>query len=198
MQNLKQLKQGSDSWHAAREGRLTGSVFAAAIGISPYLTRPELWRQMTGRSPKFEGNEATDYGTLHEADARFAYECETGRVVEETGFWVGPESWLGCSPDGMVGDLGLVEFKCPFSGQAHKEVPAHYMAQIQGQLAITGCAWCDFVSWTPTEMNIIRVREDPDYWAWMLPMLRDFWACVLFDREPPRLKAKPVYQPRKE
>lgn len=196
---MQNLKQRSAEWHEAREGRLTGSVFPAAIGISPYMTRPELWRQMTGKAPKFAGNEMTDYGTAHEDDARFAYECETGKVVQETGFWVHPEhDWLGCSPDGIVvGTCDLVEFKCPFNGQVHPAVPAHYMAQIQGQLAITGAIWCDFVSWTPADMSVIGVAYESGYWAWMFPMLEEFMDYVRRDVEPPRLKAKPVYQPRK-
>lgn len=191
--------QRTPEWHEARAGKLTASTFAAAMGIDPYKSRAKLWREIKGLEPPFEGNAATDWGTENEQNAISAYEVDTGNIVTPVGFIVHPlHDWLGASPDGFVGSKGRLECKCPYNGEVHRVVPEHYAAQVQGGMEISSGDWCDFYSWTPGEQNLIHVERDPDYWAWAFPLLQEFWNYVLEDREPPRLKAKPVYQPRKE
>lgn len=153
---------------------------------------------MTGKCEPFAGNAATDYGTENEPNAIFAYEVKTGWLVFSTGFWTHPEhDWIGASPDGFVDASGCVECKCPVNGQTHSEVPAYYYAQVQGVLHCTGRDWCDFVSWTPAALNIIRVTRSLDYWNWMFPLLQEFWGYVQSDTQPPRLKRKPAYKENK-
>ena len=183
--------QRNEEWHLARAGRLTASNFGAALGLNKYKSRQELWREMTGKVPPFEGNEMTDWGDLHEPDALHAYEVATGFLVEPAPF-IPYSDFSGCSPDGWVldGDVrGLAEFKCPFSQRVHESIPDYYLAQVIGQLGITGAPWCDFVSWTPHETRIIRVDAQPKTWDRMEKELRAFWACVLTDKEPKRAKA---------
>jgi hypothetical protein len=67
-----------------REGRLTASVFASAIGIG-YDSRQKLWRQLTGREERFSGNVATQWGSDNEIRAITAYEVATGEIVEAAG-----------------------------------------------------------------------------------------------------------------
>ena len=190
--NTKNLAQGSDEWHEARSGRLTASVFASAMGVNPYQSRQKLYAEILGYSPPFTGNDATAYGTEMEPYARFDYEAWGGVFVEETGFWKGKgdNDFLGCSPDGLV-DNGLVEFKCPYSQEIHTDVPAHYMAQVQGQMAITERQWCHYVSWAPDDMSIFLVGYSPEYWAVQRKLLKDFWGCVMLKEKPGRRK-KPV------
>ena len=171
---------------------MTASNFAAAIGVNPYISRQKLYREIIGEEPPFEGNDMTAYGTEHEPDAVFAYEAHTGALTEETGFWVHPEhDWLGASPDRLVGDAGLLEAKCKFSGELWETVPGHYMAQIQGQLVIANRLFCDFVSWSPTGLAIFRVPLSGEYWNAMFPLLEKFWQSVINLEEPKRAK-KPV------
>ncbi len=186
--NTKALVQGSPEWHKCRKERLTASVFASAMGISPYQSRQKLWGEMVGELPKFEGNEACDWGIEHEADAVFEYEAYMGVFTQETGFWEMGE--FGCSPDRLISD-GLIECKCPFSLNIHQEVPAHYMAQIQGQLQITEKEWCDFVSWTPDDLTIFHVLRNQEYWDKAVTLLNDFWECVQ-EHEKPKRRKKPV------
>ena len=76
----------------------------------------------------------------------------------------------GASPDGMVGDDGLVEIKCPNTAThietlLDKEVPSKYVKQMQWQMACTDRKWCDFVSYDPRmpeEMQLFTVRVDRD------------------------------------
>ena len=188
----EKLEQGSGAWREARENRLTASNFAAAMGINPYQSRQKLYDLLTGTAEPFEGNEMTQWGTDHEPDAVFAYEAFTGEFVEQTGFWVHPDKdWLGASPDGLVLDNCLIECKCKFSQELWDCVPAHYMAQIQGQLEITNRELCDFVSWTPTDLAVFRVTRSTDYWEAQFPLLEQFWN-EFNDRTKPKRRKKPV------
>lgn len=185
------IAQRSEEWHQARKFRLTGSDFAAAIGISPYKSRQALWREKTGRERPFEGNEITIWGEINESNAISQFEIETGHIVHPAGFMVHPShDWLGVSPDGLVTD-GCVEVKCPFTRKPHDGVPAHYLPQVVAESEVTGVD-CWFVSWTPDECRIWRVTRSMEYWDWMLPLLKDFWRCVQDDIEPKRQK-KPEF-----
>lgn len=111
-----------------------------------------------------------EWGTENEPNARHAYRTTTGREVQEVGF-VLPDHTdaFGGSPDGLVGDDGLLEIKCPapetlIMYHATGTLPNQYRPQIQGLLMITGRAWCDLYVWHP-ELKpwCHRVYADPDY-----------------------------------
>ena len=178
-----------------REGRLTGSVFSAAMGINPYMSRQKLYRQLKGIDPKFEGNDATAYGNANEHNAVDAYEAEIGVICSATGdnqaFIIDFENdWLGVTCDGFVNQVRLVEFKCPF-GDMYREAPPHYVAQAMGQMAVTGFTECDLVAWSPDELKIWRIQFSLEYWDVQLQLLKDFWKYMQDDIEPKRRK-KPV------
>jgi putative phage-type endonuclease len=178
-----------------RAGRLTASVFANAIGIG-YDSRQKLWRQLTGREERFQGNASTEWGSNNEINAITAYEVATGEIVDSAGdrqgFVIHPcHDWLGCTPDGYVGSEIVIEAKCPASMQVYGKVPDHYMTQIQGQMAITGCKQAHFICWTPEEFEVYEVPASDEYWQQCLELLSEFWECVKNDIEPPR-KKKPT------
>lgn len=171
-----------------REGYLSASQFSAAVGISPYQSRAEAWRLITCRKT-FDGNDATRHGTECEPLAVAAYEAHTGEIVTDQQRWFEREHF-GTHVDGLVGGDLVTEFKCPVAG-IYDDVPAHYMAQIQGQMGIALVTECHFVAWTPDELRIWKVEFSKDYWFWMRPLLDEFWQCVQKDIEPARLKRKP-------
>jgi putative phage-type endonuclease len=178
-----------------REGRLTASVFANAIGVG-YDSRQKLWRQLTGREPRFEGNAATEWGKDNEIHAITAYEVATGDIVQSAGGKQGfvisaSHDWLGCTPDGYVGSDIVVEAKCPASMQVYGKVPDHYMPQIQGQLFITGRKLGHFVCWTPEGFEVWEVPFDEEYWHVCIFALSEFYSCWKSDLEPPKRK-KPI------
>ena len=115
---------------------------------------------------------AMDWGTENEPLARAAYQLQTGRDVEEVGFVI-PDltDAYGGSPDGLVGDDGLLEIKCPQSPSlvryhADGILPAQYKPQVQGLLLITGREWCDFYVWHPyLKPFLLRVMPDEKYQA---------------------------------
>lgn len=83
----------------------------------------------------------------------------------------------------------MLEAKCPYLDIWH-EVPCYYMCQVQGQLEVCDRDWCDFIVWTEDGGWIKRIVRSPAYWAWMEPRLAEFWAYVVGDVEPPRMKRK--------
>ena len=178
-----------------REGRLTASVFASAIGIG-YDSRQKLWRQLTGREEKFAGNSATEWGSDNEHNAISAYEVATGEIVQSAGGKQGfvisaSHDWLGCTPDGYVGSDIVVEAKCPASMQVYGKVPDHYMPQIQGQMFITERKMAHFVCWTPDGLEVHEVPFDEEYWHVCIFALSEFYSCWKSDLEPPKRK-KPI------
>lgn len=118
-------------------------------------------------------NAAMKWGTECEPLARAAYEAEYGLLVSETGMVTHPHIPMsGASPDGLVSIDGLIEIKCPET-KAHidtilsGEAPSKYIPQMQWQMACTGRAWCDFVSFDPRmpadmQMFVRRVLRDDD------------------------------------
>jgi putative phage-type endonuclease len=174
--------QGTPEWLAARAGCATASRFAdvcAKIKTGEAATRRKYRMQLaterlTGNPVQGYQNAAMLWGIQTEPEARAAYEAEHGVIVEETGFCLHPGiAFCGASPDGLVGDEGLVEIKCPES-TTHLEwmeagkVPPEHVPQIQGQLWITERRWVDFVSYDPRfperlQLFIVRVTRDDEY-----------------------------------
>jgi len=177
-----------------REGRLTASTFASAMGINKYQTRQKLYRQILKIDPRFDGNEMTQWGEDNEQNCCDGYELNQSVIVYHSGknqkFRKHPShDWLGCTPDGFTDDR-IVEFKCPYN-KMYDVAPAHYVAQIMGQMAITGMAQADLVAWTPEELRIWRIDFSQEYWDMQLELLQDFWQYVQQEEEPKR-RAKPT------
>lgn len=182
-----------------REGRLTASNFAAAMGLSRYASRAKVFREMTGRIAPFEGNAATRWGQRHEPRAVGDYERLTGSVLaqagEEQNFHIHPaHDWLGCTPDGFTEER-LVEIKCPYSEKPFglDRLRFEYMPQVQGQMEIVGLEEVDLVCWTRRRIEVWRIARSRDYWAWMLGLLHEFKHHLDTDTPPPRLRGKPTF-----
>lgn len=156
-------EQGTAEWHAQRLGKVTASKLADAIaktrsgwGASRgnYMTALMIER-LTGRPTDFFSSAAMQWGSDQEASARALYEQVTLNEVEEVGFIDHPDiDMTGASPDGLVGDDGMIEIKCPNSAThaqfvIDRKIPDKYMKQMQWQMECTGRAWCDFVSYDP-------------------------------------------------
>lgn len=173
------LIQGSDEWRAARLGRVTASRVADVIaktksgyGASRANYMAELVAErLTGTSAERFMNDAMRWGTEKEPEARAAYVFMRDVDVTEVGFVPHPTlAMSGASPDGYVGDDGLLEIKCPITA-THIEtligqvVPDKYAVQMQWQMACTGRQWCDFASFDPRlphEMRLFVARVQRD------------------------------------
>lgn len=175
------MNQRDAEWFAMRAGKFTGSRFSALMaktrsGPSTYrenLITDLAIERITGTCVTTYQNAAMQRGIELEPEAREAYEAHAGVLVEEVAFIVHPEyPTVGVSPDGMVGDDGMVEIKCPSASAKHLKAlltGAHaqeYRWQLQGQLWVAGRAWVDAVSYSPDfpdglRLAITRVHADP-------------------------------------
>lgn len=175
---------GTLEWHAERANRLTASQFGAALGLNPFCSPQKLWRIKVGLEV-VETNHHIQRGIDNEQQALFDYSLETGYWVDEVGMVVHPaHNWLACTPDGLVGDSGLVEAKCPATLKLYP--PEYHLAQIQGQLEITDRDWCDYCQWTPYGTALIRIQRDREWWERAYPVLEQFWGYVIKMEQPPR------------
>ena len=188
-------QQRTEEWFKKRDGRVTGSNVGAILGLSPFMKREDVMRNMVrqyhGYPSEFKGNIATDYGTYHEPLAIMDYVQKTDNVVIPTGFSL-YEDWLGASPDGLINDDGLLEVKCPY-GQRDKNPPefksidyqTHYWMQIQIQLLVTGREWCHFYQWSAHGEMLETVWANPLAIDKYLPELKAFYDKYLVEREAP-------------
>ena len=179
---IEMMDQGSDAWFEARIGKVTASRVADVLaktktGYSAsrdnYMAQL-VCERLTGEKGESFTNAAMQHGTDTEPLARAAYEAHADVLVDEVGFVPHPSIIMaGASPDGLVGDDGLLEIKCPNTA-THIEtllsqtVPSKYNTQMQFQLACTGRSWCDFVSFDnrlPQELQLFvkRVPRDNMY-----------------------------------
>jgi putative phage-type endonuclease len=170
--------QLSPEWFAARGGLLTASVVADIYSTRKDKKEPAGRRdlrmrlaieRLTGKPVEDTySNPDMERGRMLEASARAAYEMAAGVVVHEIGLCVHDELPAGASPDGVVGDDGLLEIKCPRAAnhiatvQADGEIPEDYIPQVTHALWVTGRAWLDFVSYcpdlpSPLDLHIVRV-----------------------------------------
>lgn len=173
------MQQGSEEWFAARLGKVTASKVydVMAKTKSGYAASRKnymmdlLCERLTGQKVETYSNTAMLRGTELEPAARATYELLTGEAVREVGFINHPAiAMFGASPDGLVGDDGLLEIKCPNTA-THVEFirtlkpDGKYLLQMQVQMMCTGRAWTDFVSYDdrlPVALQFATVRVDAD------------------------------------
>jgi putative phage-type endonuclease len=170
------LEQGTDEWHDARRGIVTASVVGRLItptlkvadnDYSRGITAALIAERIAGWTEPSYTNADMWRGVECEPIARGAYSQHYAPAVE-CGFLRRDEpTWsLGYSPDGLVGDDGLIEIKAP-RAKGHvatilaDNVPAQHMAQCQAGLLVTGRKWLDFVSFSGG-MRLWHKRVLPD------------------------------------
>ena len=189
--------QRTDDWFARRCGKATGSRIADIVAKTKtgwgaarvnYLAQLVAER-LTGRVEDGFKSSAMQWGIDTEPQATEAYEAITLSVVDPVGFVDHPHIGMaGASPDGLVGDDGLVEIKCPntathIDALLGSAIPGKYLTQMQWQMACTGRQWCDYVSFDPRmpphlQMRIERVERDQGRIDELEKMVSDFLAEV--------------------
>lgn len=175
----KDLEQRSEAWYKARCGIVTASVVGKLLTPTLKVADNDTSRgvvaglvaeRITGHVEETAMTADMWRGVEHEPYARDVYSGYYQQAVE-CGFmrYDGPGWTLGYSPDGLVADDGLIEVKCPRQ-KAHvrtilaDEVPAYYMAQLQGGLLVSGRKWIDYVSFCAgLPLFVKRVEPDPKW-----------------------------------
>ena len=178
-----EIEQRTDDWYAARLGKVTASALHKVLAKTKtgygadrgnYMTQLVLERVTNSKADGYS-SAAMQWGIDQEPFARAAYEATRGVMVDEVGFIPHPTiKDAGASPDGLVGDDGMVEIKCPESKTAlecwlsENPVEAKYFAQMQWQMRCADRSWCDYVVFDPrmpakAQLFIKRVERD-DAW----------------------------------
>jgi putative phage-type endonuclease len=189
------LIQGSAEWKAARVGSLGASAVYEALartktgfgaGRANCMARL-LVERLTGVPQDTYTTAAMQHGIAMEPEARDAYAFYADADVEECGLFTHPTiKGTHASPDGLVGDDGLVEIKC-CQPPAHLDVllsgavPARYATQALWQMACTGRTWCDVAFYQPTfpadmRLWVNRIPRDDVAIATLERNVRDFLA----------------------
>lgn len=176
---LHDIDQGTDEWKRLRLGKVTASRISDVLartktgwGASRAQYAAQLvCERLTGCVSDGFTNAAMQWGTATEPEARRAYEFFVDRDVIQIGFVDHPViSGAGCSPDGLVGEDGMVEIKCPTSAThidtlLNGSFADKYVKQALFQLACTGRQWVDLASYDPRlpermRLYVKRIERD--------------------------------------
>jgi hypothetical protein len=115
---------------------------------------------------EFYNSPAMERGLIVEAEAADWYEFDQDVTVQRIGFITDDEQGVGCSPDRLVGDEGLLEIKAPLPQTQVEywisgEVSERFRPQLQGQLYISQRSWVDIICWHDVLPKLV-VRVVPD------------------------------------
>lgn len=156
--------QHSSEWFAVKRGKFSCSTLSDLLmgektkGYNDAINKV-VFERLTGITPEIYTNSDMKRGTELEPFAREKYKMETFNEVEEIGF-IEYDDYFGYSPDGLVGDAGLIEIKCPrfttlIDFALTRKISKEYMIQMQGGLLASKRQWCDFVVYDP---NLIIIE----------------------------------------
>lgn len=173
------LEQRTAEWFSERAGKVTASCIhkvmartKSGYGADRTNYHAQLvTERLTGLPTEGFSNAAMQWGTDTEPQARASYAMEIGAVPIEVGFVPHPAIEMsGASPDGLVGEDGLVEIKCPNTAThiatlTGAEIDRKYLYQMQWQMACSERLWCDFASFDPRlpdamQLHVRRVERD--------------------------------------
>jgi len=175
---IHDVEQRSDEWYALRAGKATASEFAKLVtskgapskSLDKYAITLAAEAFAGGPVDAWDGNYHTERGRALEDEAIKLYEFANDVSVVPVGFITNDDETIGCSPDGLVGDDGMVEIKC-LKAETHVEtmlyykkhgrIPTKYVQQTQGQMMICKREWCDLVFYHPV-LPMLAIRETPD------------------------------------
>lgn len=193
------MEQNTTEWLQARAGKITASRMCDVLAFGKRDGKPLKARQdyigdivaelLTGEPKEQVKARPLDWGHDVEAAARAAYEAETGEIVQQVGFMVHPLlPYIGCSPDGLIGGDGQTQIKCPNNPAVHiatlrDGMPEEHVAQVQGEMFVTGRAWSDFVSFDPRMPEHLRlyrqrIHRDEKYIEQLAAACESLWAEV--------------------
>lgn len=174
---ILQLEQQSLEWQAERLGKPTASNFDKLIttkGEPSKQAQKYLWKlageRVSGTSEETYQNSFMQRGVEMESEARAFYELTHDIQVQRVGIvYPNEDKKYACSPDGLVGEDGGLEIKCPIVSThvgylLDGNIPTEYIQQVQGNLLITGRKWWDFLSYYPgLKPLVIRVYRDENF-----------------------------------
>lgn len=176
----REFHQKSDVWLLAKSGIVTASEMDALVtpkwkikegDAAETLLNEKLAEWWTGRPLDSISTFAMENGNILEDEAKPYYEISYGEKVETVGLVTDETdtraATIGCSPDGLIGEDGGLEIKCP-NADTHVRylragtVPEKYLAQVHFSLYVTGRKWWKFFSYRRKFPPVhVTVQHDP-------------------------------------
>jgi len=184
-------EQGTEEWHEERLGKVTASRITDMLTKAPsgnwgsgrknYAAELVIERLTGARIPAGFSSRSIELGKENEAEARRVYSLMSDNSVEQVGFINHPKIEMsGCSPDGLVGEDGCTEFKCPNTAThieylLGKKIDKIYLMQMQWQMSCTRRKWNDFNSYDPRMPGGLRLKT--------IRVPRDDYAIVALEKQ---------------
>jgi len=190
MPRIERLKQNTTEWHRWRLQGIGASDAPVVMGDAPFRTRRFLWSVKTGLARESAVGPAARRGRALEYAARIAYERHTGIQMEPLCLVHDGLEWMRASLDGLSFDGSIaLEIKCPSGNRdqaalRERRIPAHYYAQVQHQLEVSGAEELHYWSFDGRGGILVKVHHDRGYVARLLKTETAFWLKVLEQRWP--------------
>lgn len=187
-----ECEQGSPEWFLARRGVPSASNFDRILTpiqqryssqASRYIEEliGDIYDPEFPKNAEYYTSRPMMHGRDTEAEARHWYTLETNNDVRQVGFCLTDDGCFGCSPDGLVGDDGGLELKCPMvKTHVHylrdpEAMLLDYRCQVHGALIVSGRPWWDIMSYAPP-LEPVKLRIQPDGFTVLLKAaLERFW-----------------------
>jgi putative phage-type endonuclease len=169
-----------------RRKTLGASEVSSVVGVNPYSNAHTVWQSKV-LGFDFEGNEATEIGTHMEGPVfeLFAKKCEREGLPRPTlnaRRFIGPESWMSATPDGIHANGAIIEVKVTgprsyggWGAPGTEDIPLHYRCQVQWQLLVTKAPYCDVVMSCGTTFNTYRIHPDLEAQMLLFRHCKTFW-----------------------
>ena len=160
------FEQRTDEWYAIRRGKMSASnaetIIANGKGLETYIYNLMAEYYSSAEKENYI-NADMQRGIDLEPEARLEFEFYTGLDVQEVGF-IEHNEFIGVSPDGLIGDDGLIEIKCPndsiyFKLLLSNNIKPEYIAQMQMQMYVTDRQYCYFVSYNPNFEKSLYIKK---------------------------------------
>ena len=166
MKYYYEVEQRSDEWFQAKRGKMSASnadtILANGKGLETYIY--SLIAEYYKKEKKVHYTNADiERGILLEPEAKIEFQFYTGLDIKEVGY-VEFNEYILVSPDGLIGNDGLIEIKCPndsvyFKLLLSNNIKPEYIAQMQMQMYITDRQYCYFVSYNPNFEKSLYIKK---------------------------------------
>lgn len=163
----------------AQQNIITASDAGAILGLSKYRTAKDVMNRKLGLVPRQPANRYTDWGRLHEDEAREALLALINMpsdYLELSGLFIA-DDWIGAIPDGLIGTHTVVEIKCPMSRAKTNVFPPvseEYHAQAQIEMYCTDRKFCLFYQWSPRGVRLDTITRNDQWLGINIPILKAF------------------------
>ena len=163
---IHNFEQRTEDWYNIRKGKMTASnaetIIANGKGLETYIYNLMAEYYSSAEKENYI-NADMQRGIDLEPEARLEFEFYTNLDVQEVGF-IEHNEFIGVSPDGLIGNDGLIEIKCPndsiyFKLLLSNNIKPEYIAQMQMQMYVTDRQYCYFVSYNPNFEKSLYIKK---------------------------------------